>query len=168
MNSSIISIVSSRSIPDSFWSGQRLSSGYDVAARIIEAVRLRGDEALHEYTAQFERAQPGSFEIPAVSLKIAAEKLERDEPELFSALCVSRDHAREFALRQRKSWTDFEMSLAPGMYTGQKTIPVERAGLYVPAGRFPLFSSVIMGSAPAYAAGVDQIWKEESRMIPNS
>ena len=62
-----------------------------------------------------------------------------------------------FAKLQRKSFTDFEEELAPGLITGQRTIPVERAGCYVPAGRFPLVSTVVMTVTPAVAAGVKEV-----------
>ena len=63
----------------------------------------------------------------------------------------------KFALCQKNSFDDFEIELVPGMFTGQKTIPVEKAGVYVPAGRFPLVSTVIMTVTPAAAAGVEEI-----------
>ncbi|MCK9170773.1 MAG: histidinol dehydrogenase, partial [Treponema sp.] len=57
----------------------------------------------------------------------------------------------------KESFNDFEVELEPGLFTGQKTIPVEHAGVYVPAGRFPLVSTVIMTVTPAAAAGVKNI-----------
>ena len=49
------------------------------------------------------------------------------------------------------------MEISPGLFTGQKTIPVERAGVYVPAGRFPLLSTVVMTVTPAFASGVNEV-----------
>ena len=72
-------------------------------------------------------------------------------------MCRSHDLALTFALRQKESFDDFEMEIAPGLFTGQKTIPIERAGVYVPAGRFPLLSSVVMCITPAKAAGCKEI-----------
>jgi histidinol dehydrogenase len=120
-------------------------------------VRARGNGAIRDQAARFDRANPETLEISAEALRAAGEKLKRDNPDLHDALCLSRDLALKFASRQRESFEDFEMELSPGLFTGQKTIPVERAGLYVPAGRFPLVSSVIMCSAPAKAAGVGEV-----------
>jgi histidinol dehydrogenase len=87
----------------------------------------------------------------------AESSLKQENPSLYTSLCLSRDLALRFAERQRQSFDDFEIELSPGMLTGQRTVPVERAGVYVPAGRFPLFSCVIMGSTPAKAAGVREV-----------
>ena len=77
--------------------------------------------------------------------------------DLYDALVYSHTLALDFAKKQRESFKDFEAELTPGVFTGQKTIPVERAGCYVPAGRFPLVSSVIMTITPAVAAGVKEV-----------
>jgi histidinol dehydrogenase len=62
-----------------------------------------------------------------------------------------------FAQKQRACFYDFETELLPGLVTGQKIIPVERAGVYIPAGKFPLLSSAVMTICPALAAGVKEI-----------
>ena len=90
-------------------------------------------------------------------MKAAAEKLEKENHDLYKSLLYSHDLAMEFAVKQRKSFTDFETELRPGLFTGQKTLAVDRAGAYVPAGRFPLLSTVIMTLTPAAAAGVKDV-----------
>ncbi len=152
-----IKILDSAEIGESFYSVRRLSEGLDVVPRILESVRERGDAAVREWTARFDRADPASFEIDPDAVKATERKLLAERPELHRALCLSRDLALDFAARQRESFEDFEKELSPGLVTGQRTIPVDRAGLYVPGGRFPLFSSVIMCSAPARAAGVPEM-----------
>ena len=154
---SAIKIIEASSLTESFYSTHRLAGGLEAVPLILEAVRTRGDAAVREYTAKFDRANPESFEIPTSALKDAEKKLKENRPDLYDALCLSRDLALKFATRQRDSFDDFETELSPGLFTGQRTIPVDRAGLYVPGGRFPLFSSVIMCSAPARAAGVREI-----------
>lgn len=149
-----IQTVEAAALTDSFFSARRLSAGLEAVPEILEAVRTRGDAAIREQAARFDRANPEHLEISKQGLRLAEEKLKRENPELHAALCLSRDLALKFAARQRDSFDDFETELSPGLLTGQKTIPVERAGLYVPAGRFPLVSTVIMCSTPAKAAGV--------------
>ena len=112
---------------------------------------------MHDYTARFDVSDPKEFEIPQSELKAAAEKLEKENPDLYKSLLYSHDLAMEFAVKQRESFTDFETELRPGLFTGQKTLAVDRAGAYVPAGRFPLLSTVIMTLTPAAAAGVKDV-----------
>lgn len=158
MNTPAIKLINSSDIPASFYSVRRLTEGLDVVPRILEAVRTAGDSAIREYAAKFDRANPAAFEIPVAVLKAAEQRLKTGNPELYAALCLSRDLALKFAARQRDSFDDFEVELSPGMITGQKTVAVDRAGVYVPAGRFPLLSSVIMCSSPAKAAGVKELF----------
>lgn len=157
MNMPAIRILDSSKITDAFYSVRRLSEGLDVVPVILDSVRTRGDAAIREIAVKFDRANPEILEIQHTDLKAAEEKMKEANRKLYDALCLSRDLALRFAARQRDSFDDFETELSPGLVTGQKTIPVSRAGLYVPAGRFPLFSSVIMCSSPAKAAGVKEI-----------
>lgn len=157
MKSPAIKLIDAKDLPESFYSVRRLSDGLDVVPPILEAVRTHGDSAVRSFAAKFDRANPETFEIPKADLFAAEKRLKADDPELHASLCLSRDLALRFAALQRESFDDFEVELSPGLLTGQKTVPVERAGVYVPAGRFPLFSSVIMGSVPAKAAGVGEV-----------
>jgi histidinol dehydrogenase len=155
--SSVIKVIDYKDIPESFYSVRRLSDGLEVVPLILEDVRSRGDGAIRTYASKFDRANPSSFLIPEADLKAAEERLKAEDRELYDALSLSRALAMKFALRQRESFEDFREELSPGLITGQRTIAVERAGVYAPAGRFPLFSSVIMGSVPAQAAGVKEV-----------
>jgi histidinol dehydrogenase len=157
MNAPAIKLIDAKNIPETFYSVRRLTDGLDVVPPILEAVRTDGDRAIRTFASRFDRANPASFEIPPADLAAAERKLKADDPGLYQALVLSRDLALKFAALQKESFNDFEVELSPGLFTGQKTIPVERAGVYVPAGRFPLFSSVIMGSTPAKAAGVGEV-----------
>lgn len=154
---SVIRTVKSREIPDSFYSIRRLEDAVEVVRGILSSVRDRGDEAVRECASRFDRANPASFEVDPAMLADAEQKMKKDKPALYDALCLSRDLALSFAKRQRESFDDFESELSPGLITGQRTIAVDRAGLYVPGGRFPLFSSVIMCASPARAAGVGEL-----------
>jgi histidinol dehydrogenase len=154
---SAIKIIPAQDLSESFFSVRRLSGGLDEVPVILEAVRVHGDSGVRTYAAKYDRANPESFEISSEALKGAEDRLRAGNPSLYSALCLSRDLALKFATRQRDSFDDFEIELSPGLFTGQRTIPVERAGLYVPGGRFALVSSVIMCATPAKAAGVGEI-----------
>ena len=153
----MIKIQKSQEIEDSFFDGRDFGSSIDTVRDVLKDVQARKDSALHQYTARFDVSDPSSFEIPAHELKAAAEKMQRENPDLYKSLCYSHKLALAFAKEQRKSFDDFEIELEKGLFTGQKNIPVERAGVYVPAGRFPLVSTVVMTVTPAVAAGVGEI-----------
>ena len=154
----MIRIQNSSDIEPDFFSGRINVSGAEgIAQGIIDNVRARGDAALAEYSRQFDISTPATFEIATADIQAAARNLRARDSRLYDALCYSRDLALRFALKQKESFTDFEVELEPGIITGQRTIAVERAGVYVPAGRFPLVSTVVMTVMPAVAAGVKEI-----------
>lgn len=153
----MIKIVQASDLEESFFEGRDFGESIDVVKDVLRDVKNLGDKALADYGAKFDVSAPEHFEIPQIELKAAAEKMQRENPGLYESLCYSRDLAKKFAERQRQSFDEFEIELAPGLFTGQKNIPVDRAGVYVPAGRFPLLSTVIMTVVPAKAAGVGQV-----------
>lgn len=153
----MIKIQKYSEVEDSFFNGRDFGGSIDVVKDVLNDVKNRGDEALAEYGAKFDVSAPASIEIPRSELEAAAEKMKRENPKLYDALCYSHDLALRFAKKQAESFDNFEMELEPGVFTGQKNIPVDRAGVYVPAGRFPLVSTVVMTVTPAVAAGVKEI-----------
>jgi histidinol dehydrogenase len=146
---------------DAYWrnlSENREDPSVETTVRdIIAGVRNEGDRALRRYTERFDRVSPRQFEVPVEEAAAAWKDMHKKEPELAAALELAAAHIRRFADLQRSQMTGFETEMAPGLFTGQRVIPVERAAVYVPAGRFPLFSSVLMGMIPALAAGVDEL-----------
>ncbi|MBQ4015848.1 MAG: histidinol dehydrogenase [Treponema sp.] len=153
----MIKILKASELEESFFEGRDFGDSIDVVKDVLRDVKNMGDKALSDYGAKFDVSAPAHFEIPKNELKAAAEKMKHENPGLYESLCYSRDLAKKFAERQRQSFDEFEIELAPGLFTGQKNIPVDRAGVYVPAGRFPLLSTVIMTVVPAKAAGVGQV-----------
>ena len=153
----MIKITKYSDLDDSFFVGRDFGSSIDIVKDVLVDVKNRGDQALSEYGAKFDVSAPAHFEIPQEELKKAAEHMKATNPDLYNSLCYSRDLALRFAKKQAECFTDFETELEPGMFTGQKNIPVDRAGVYVPAGRFPLVSTVVMTVSPAVAAGVKEI-----------
>ncbi|MCR4939860.1 MAG: histidinol dehydrogenase [Treponemataceae bacterium] len=162
----MIKIIKAEEIPESFYRPRVIegSSGENVHEKVltyIERVKKDGDKALHKIDEElvslgFQQSKPESYLIPQETLKEAADKLKKENAALYEAVSHSYKLAFTFAKKQRECFTDFEVELEDGLITGQKTIPVETAGLYVPAGRFPLFSSLVMCAAPAKAAGCAQ------------
>lgn len=153
----MIRIQKASEIESAFFCGRDFGSSIDVVRDVLNDVRANGDAAVQKYSRQFDVASPSALEIPQAELKATAEKMQKENPDLYHALCYSRDLAVRFAKKQRESFDDFEVELEPGLFTGQKNIAVDRAGVYVPAGRFPLVSTMVMTVAPAVAAGVKEI-----------
>lgn len=153
----MIKIQNVKDVEESFFAGRDFGDSIQTVRDVLKDVQLRGDQALQEYSRKFDLAAPATLEIPFDELKSAAQKMERESPNLYKSICYSHDLALRFAKKQRESFNDFETELEPGLFTGQKNIAVDRAGAYVPAGRFPLVSCVVMTITPAVAAGVKDI-----------
>ncbi|KXX65480.1 histidinol dehydrogenase [Marichromatium gracile] len=124
-------------------------------AEIIREVRARGDAALIDYTARFDRWSPAAaadLEIPRARLATAWERIPAAQRE---ALELAAARIRAYAEHQRvESWSFEE---ADGTLLGQQVTPLDRAGLYVPGGKAAYPSSVLMNAIPAKVAGVAEL-----------
>ena len=118
---------------------------------IIADVRARGDEALFEYTARFDRAQLSALEVSAAEIDEAFEAV---EPEFLDIL---REAAANIRLFHEKQVRNSFVINRDGVVMGQKVTPIERVGLYVPGGTAAYPSTVLMDSIPAKIAGCEQI-----------
>ncbi len=125
-----------------------------VVQPVCEDVRVRGVEALADYSLRFDGVVPESFRVPAGALERAADQL---DPELAAAFTESIRRRRHVALTLERDPDAAPTEPAPGARIGLRNIPVERVGLYVPGGLAPLASSVIMNVVPAQVAGVTSI-----------
>jgi len=124
-------------------------------ASIITDVRVRGDAAVLEYTALFDRVKATSvaaLELPAAELKAAHDTLPADQKR---ALAQAADRIRAYHSHQSaESWSFTEPD---GTRLGLRVTPLERVGVYVPGGKAAYPSSVLMNVLPAKVAGVSQI-----------
>ncbi len=120
---------------------------------IIKAVKEKGDEAVIEFTKQFDKVDltPEEIIVPFEKLEEAYDQIDDDTK---WALEVAIERIREFHERQVENSYFKEED---GMILGQKVIPIERAGLYVPGGKAAYPSTVIMNAIPAEVAGVNEI-----------
>ena len=121
---------------------------------IVDDVRVRGDEALVEYTRRFD-----GVELEAFELRVSEETLRRSaakaDKEVVEALRVAITNVRAFHERQvEQSW---EIASADGVRLGQRITPLERVGLYVPGGTAAYPSSIVMNVVPAQVAQVERI-----------
>jgi histidinol dehydrogenase len=121
------------------------------AAAIVNRVRRGGDVALKAYARKFD-GLIGSIEVPRRSWDAKAESLPRD---VRAAVARAARHIRSVSKKQvPKGWRH---AVAPGITVEQRVTPLARVGCYVPAGRYPLPSSLLMTAIPARAAGVDEV-----------
>jgi len=122
---------------------------------VVEDVRDRGDTALLEYTARFDRftaASVAELEVPRERLTAA---LARIDPQLRADLELAAQRLRTYAGHQKvASW---QFTEADGTVLGQQVSPLDRVGLYVPGGKAAYPSSVLMNAIPAKVAGVPEL-----------
>ena len=122
---------------------------------IVEDVRVRGDEAVVELTNRFDGrdvADCAELEVPAVR---AAGAIDSIDPRVREALEAAAARIRAFHDRQKsESWSHAEDD---GTVLGQRVVPLDRAGIYVPGGRAAYPSSVLMNAIPARVAGVGEV-----------
>jgi histidinol dehydrogenase len=124
-----------------------------VVRRILADVRQRGDAALRSYAAKFDGLQPATPLLVSRDEMKAAWK--STAPELQTAMRAAQANIRAFAEAQKqKEWT---ISPAEGVTTGQLVRPLESVGCYVPGGRYPLPSTLLMTVTPAQVADVARI-----------
>ena len=124
---------------------------------IISVVRLERDAALRRYASLFDKSSPRQFEVPVSENNMAYIELRKNNPELAAALELSARNILKFSQKQKEQVVDFTYEIDKGLAAGQRVIPVERAAVYVPGGRFPLISTVLMGLIPAFCAGVEEV-----------
>ena len=124
----------------------------ETVAEIIREVRTRGDSALRDYTAKFDGAVLDSL---IVSPEEMEEAFKQVEPEFRAVLEKAAANIRKFHSRQVRN--SFVINDENGIIMGQKVIPVDRAGLYVPGGTAAYPSTVLMDLIPAKIAGVPEI-----------
>src|SRR5580698_6095562 len=130
----------------------RLSQAEEVVAPILDAVRKRGDEALLEYARKFDRLEGQSLTVAAAELDAAEAQV---TAEFRAALETAARNIHEYAVLQmpRETWVEFP----DGRRLGYIVRPLESMGAYIPAGRYPLPSTLLMTVLPAQVAGVRTI-----------
>ena len=123
-----------------------------VVADIIANVRSNGDKALLEYCERFDKAKLTALQVTAEEIEEAVASV---EPEFLEILKKAAANIQKFHQRQVRN--SFVISEENGVVVGQKIIPVDRAGLYVPGGTAAYPSTVLMDSIPAKIAGVREV-----------
>ncbi|HVT70172.1 MAG TPA: histidinol dehydrogenase [Trebonia sp.] len=121
---------------------------------VIDDIRARGDEAVREYSRRFDKWDPEDFRLSPDQIGDIVGRLPSS---VVDDIRTVQANVRAFAQRQRESLLDFEVETQPGVFLGQRNIPLERAGAYIPGGRYPLVASAHMTIVTAKVAGVEHI-----------
>ena len=119
---------------------------------ILAQVAARGDEALREYTLRFDKADLTNLEVTEAEIDEAFAAV---EPEFVAILEQAAANIRAFHEKQRRN--SFVVADQPGVVLGQKIVPIQKVGLYVPGGTAAYPSTVLMDSIPAKIAGCPQL-----------
>ncbi len=130
----------------------RLAEAEQVVAPILEAVRTRGDAAVFEYARKFDSLDGRSLTVPAEEWHAAESRV---SSEFYAAIEVAVTNIREYAALQlpNDTWVD----LPDGRSLGSIVRPLDSMGAYIPAGRYPLPSTLLMTVIPAQVACVQTI-----------
>ena len=134
------------------------------ARRIVEGVRKGGDAALRRYAAKFDsNTSPHALQISPEEMHNALESI---SPAFERALRIAANNIRAFAQHQRPR--DWDFAPASGVIVGQRIRPISNIGCYVPSGRYPLPSTLLMTVIPAQVAGVERIVVVSPRPAPET
>ncbi len=137
-----------------------LAQAESVVRPIVDQVAQRGDAALREFARDFDKFAGASFLATPQELSAAADRV---SPTFRSAVEQASGNIRAYAAKQvpREQW--FEVM--PGIRAGQIVRPLDRVAAYIPSGRYPLPSTVMMTAIPALCAGVPEIFISSPRAV---
>ena len=138
----------------------RFEEAEGIVRPILEAVRTRGDTALLEYARKFDKLERSTVSVPRPELKAAEKKL---TPAFRQAVTISSANIRAFAQLQLP--VGKSKLVAPGLRLGQVVRPLDTVAAYIPSGRYPLPSTLLMTVIPAQVAGVPNICVASPRVV---
>lgn len=125
---------------------------FDTVQKILDNVRLNGDEAVREYTKQFDKVKLNDFEVTKEEINGAEKHI---SIYLKQAIEMARRNIWKFHAEQMPELNEIQTS--PGVHCWQKAVPIQKVGLYIPGGTAPLFSTVLMLGIPASIAECNEI-----------
>jgi len=138
----------------------RMTEAEEVVRPILEGVRRRGDRALLEYARKFDGFTRKSVRVAEKDLRAACASL---SPDFRAAVETAAANIRDYAERQMpREWIE---EVQPGLRLGQMVRPLDTVAAYIPAGRYPLPSTLLMTVVPAQAAGVPNIFVATPRPV---
>jgi histidinol dehydrogenase/sulfopropanediol 3-dehydrogenase len=121
---------------------------------VLDNVRTRGDVAVCEYAATFDKSDLNAFEVTPAERQ---ETVARMDPAARADSEFAIARVRDFATAQLGTMLPLDVEPLPGLHLGHRVIPIQRVGAYVPGGRYPLLSAPVMTIVPARVAGCDEV-----------
>ena len=138
---------------DEIFSRTKMPTGVeDIVRDIIDNVKANGDKALLEYNRKFDKADTDELEVSPEEIQAAYDST---DPELIQVMEEAAQNIRDFHSHQKRN--SFIISEKDGIVLGQKVMPIQRAGVYVPGGTAAYPSTVLMDCIPAKIAGCEDI-----------
>ncbi|GHT12139.1 histidinol dehydrogenase [Bacteroidia bacterium] len=131
---------------------QSLATLADLVTQVFDEVQAHGDAALQKYSLQFDHVNLSDFVVTEQEKNAAAQNI---SAELKQAIEMAAQNIRSFHLQQTQQ--ESRVETMPEVVCWRKSLPIERVGLYVPAGTAPLFSTVLMLGIPAAIAGCTEV-----------
>ncbi len=123
-----------------------------VVKSVLDDIRAHGDEAVISYEEKFDHVALSSLVVSEAEIDEAMTLVSED---LLNALHIAHQNIKAFHEAQR--YEGIRVETAPGVSCWQKSVPIEKVGLYIPGGTAPLFSTVLMLATPAKIAGCKEI-----------
>ena len=125
-----------------------------IVSEILTDIERDGTDAIRRYSAKFDGWDPPSFRVSPAQIREAEDRV---DSKLRAQIEFSRLQVERFARLQRASLVDFQVETLPGVTLGQKQIPVNAVGSYVPGGNYPLIASALMTIVVPKVAGVPRV-----------
>jgi len=130
-----------------------LEFDYNVVVDVLKDIKFRGDDAVREYTKKFDGVYLDEFLVKKEEIKKAFEFIDDG---FLESISIAVNNIRAFSQKQLSSLGEFRFANEYGVF-GQKIVPLNRVGIYIPGGKYPLLSTVLMAVIPALVAGVRDI-----------
>ena len=125
-----------------------------IVSNTIKTIEDEGDKALRDLSIKFDDWNPESFRLSEDKI----EEITNNIPsQVKKDIEFAQNNIKNFAKAQKDSLKDFEIENLPGVFLGQKNIPVENVGCYIPGGRYPMIASAHMSILTAKVAGVKRV-----------
>ena len=125
-----------------------------IVSDIIRDIEERGDAAVKEYTAKFDKFEADNLRLTREQIDACYAELTQEN---LDDIAFAQEQVRNFAQIQRASMLDVEEETLPGVILGHKHLPMNAVGCYVPGGKYPLVASAHMSVVTAKVAGVPRV-----------
>ena len=125
-----------------------------IVEKILDDIKARGDNALKDYSEQFDKWRPDEFRLSRAEIDECYNQVTEQNIE---DITFAQKQVRGFAEIQKAALVDVEKETLPGVILGHKNIPVNSVGCYVPGGKYPMVASAHMSVVTAKVAGVKRI-----------